>query len=141
MAKNKMTVTIRGPALVNADKNMLKAVKKALITVGKIGTREVRQNTPVASGFLRSNIREQKPEVTRKKAEIYISAGWSPKAGKDVVYAHFIETGKRYPGGRQTRYRGSRMFGKAAAVLAGKLKKGSKFEREIVGIMNGKKAA
>ena len=120
MAKNKMTVTIRGPALVNADKNMLKAVKKALITVGKIGTREVRQNTPVASG---------------------LSAGWSPKAGKDVVYAHFIETGKRYPGGRQTRYRGSRMFGKAAAVLAGKLKKGSKFEKEIVGIMNGKKAA
>ena len=33
------------------------------------------------------------------------------------------------------------MFGKAAAVLAGKLKKGSKFEKEIVGIMNGKKAA
>ena len=42
MAKNKMTVSIQGPALVNADKNMLRAVKKALITVGKIGAQEVR---------------------------------------------------------------------------------------------------
>jgi hypothetical protein len=141
MAKNKMTVSIQGPALVNADKNMLRAVKKALITVGKIGAQEVRQSTPVASGFLRSNIREQKPEINRKKAEIWISAGWTPKTGEDVVYAHFIETGKRWPGGRQTTYGGKRMFGRAADILRGKLKTGSKFQQEIVAMMNGKKAA
>jgi len=134
-------VTIRGPALVNADRNMLKAIKKALITVGKRGAKEVRKNTPVASGFLRSNIREQKPDVSRQGASIHISAGWSPKVGEDVVYAHFIETGKRYPGGRQTSYRGQRMFGKAADKLTSDTKQGTKFDEQIVKIMNGKEAA
>ena len=133
-------VRVRGPVLVNANKNMLKAMEKALAKIGKSGSQEVRKNTPTASGFLRSNIRAQKPEVSRQSASITISAGWTAKAGRDVVYAHFIETGKRYPKGKQTRYRGSRMFKRAADILSGGREQ-SKFANQITKVMNGKEAA
>ena len=133
-------VRVRGPVLVNANKNMLKAMEKALIKIGKTGSQEVKKNTPYDKGNLRNNIKAQKPEVSRQSASITISAGWTAKAGKDVVYAHFIETGKRYPGGKQTTYRGSRMFKRAADILSG-TREQSKFAKKITNVMNGKEAA
>ena len=132
-----MKVTVRGPILVNASKNTLNAVSKGLAELGKIGREAVRQETPFATGFLSQNIKETKPNVSTTNASITISAGWTQKGGRDVVYAHFIETGKRYPGGKQTTYRGSRMFEAGRALLSQKSAQ-NKFAKIIVKDLGGR---
>ena len=132
-----MKVTVRGPILVNASKNTFNAVSKGLAELGKIGRETVRQKTPVATGFLRNNIKETKPSVSQTNASITISAGWTQKGGKDVVYAHFIETGKRWPGGKQTRYRGSRMFD-AGRISLSQSSAQNKFVKIIVKDLGGR---
>ena len=132
-----MKVTLSGPILVNAIKNMLKAVEKGLMEIGKIGRLQVQQGTPVATGFLRGSIRETKPTVSRAKASIIISAGWTNRGGTDVVYAHFIETGKRYPSGKQTAYKGAGMFKKGQSFLQQRTSQ-NKFQKIIVQDLGGR---
>ena len=132
-----MKVTVRGPILVNASKNTLNAVSKGLAELGKIGRETVRQKTPVATGFLRNNIKETKPSVSQTNASITISAGWTQKGGKDVVYAHFIETGKRWPGGKPTAYKGRKMFDKARIFLTQPAQQ-NKFTKIVVRDLGGR---
>jgi hypothetical protein len=59
-------ITVKGPLLVNGDKNLLKGVRKGLVKVGKvIVTEEVQKRTPSKTGTLRRNIGAGKPHVTR----------------------------------------------------------------------------
>ena len=53
------------------------------------------------------------------------------------MYAHFIETGKRWPGGKQTRYRGSRMFD-AGRISLSQSSAQNKFVKIIVKDLGGR---
>ena len=74
--KSKYKVTIKGPLLIKGDKNMMKGIRKGLINVGKSVTKKVKQNLPIdVSGNLRRNIKESKPTIKKKSAQIIISSG------------------------------------------------------------------
>ena len=117
---SKYRVTVKGPLLVNGDKNLIKGVQKALMTVGKDVTDEVQKRTPHKSGKLRRNIKEGRPTVNQKVQEITISAGSShggatgvkTNAIGDVVYGVWVETGKRRNQTMNTRKGGYQMFEK-----------------------------
>tara|TARA_R100001594_G_C4020679_1_gene259046 strand:- start:392 stop:796 length:405 start_codon:yes stop_codon:yes gene_type:complete len=132
-----MKVTVSGPILVNASKNTLNAVEKGLKEIGKIGREKVQQGTPVDTGFLRDNIKETKPTVSQTDAFVTISAGWTKKGGRDVVYAHFIETGQRWPGGKPTAYKGRKMFDKARIFLTQPAQQ-NKFTKIVVRDLGGR---
>tara|TARA_R110000824_G_scaffold110273_3_gene258254 strand:- start:445 stop:891 length:447 start_codon:yes stop_codon:yes gene_type:complete len=119
--KSKYKVTIKGPLLIKGDKNMMKGIRKGLINVGKSVTKKVKQNLPIdVSGNLRRNIKESKPTIKKKSAQIIISSGSghggasSVRTGAgDVIYARWIETGKRRNMYMKKRRGGYKMFKKA----------------------------
>tara|TARA_R110000787_G_scaffold135936_6_gene248339 strand:+ start:2852 stop:3295 length:444 start_codon:yes stop_codon:yes gene_type:complete len=124
MAKSmssKYKVTVKGPLLVRGDKNLMKGVRKALTKVGKSVTNEVKKNTPEKTGTLRKNIKEGKPTISKTSAQITISSGSShggasgvkTNSGGDVVYALWVETGRRRGAIMRTRKGGYKMFEKA----------------------------
>jgi hypothetical protein len=123
--KAKYKVTVKGPLLVNGDKNLIKGVRKALVIAGKDAKSEIVKKTPHKSGKLRRNIKEGRPTVNRKVAEITISAGSShggasgvkTNAIGDVIYGVWVETGVRRNQTMKTRKGGYKMFEQARDII------------------------
>ena len=118
---SKYRITVKGPLLVKGDKNLMKGVKKGLIKVGQSVTDEVKKNTPEKTGTLRRNIKEGRPTISKTAAEITISSGSSHGGATgvktnsmgDVIYALWVETGRRKGSVMRKRKGGYKMFEKA----------------------------
>ena len=113
MPVNSVTVLIAGPIFLKSQWD--KGVDQALNDIGLRGVQLVQEQLYKGHGFRTGHLRRSISFVVDKgKNEVTIDSGGS-RFGENVVYAEWVETGKR--NGRQTRFKGYHMFERAEKAL------------------------
>jgi len=113
MALNSFTVVIAGPLFLKSRWDQ--GVYAALNDIGLEGVKLVHEQLYKGHGFRTGHLKRSVSFLVNKaENEVVIDSGAS-RFGKDVVYAEWVETGKR--NGRQTRFKGYHMFENAAKRL------------------------
>lgn len=111
--KNSFAVIVAGPLFMK--RQWEKGVDQALNDLGLEGVKLVQEQLYKGHGFRTGNLKRSISFVVDKgENEVTIDSGES-RFGEDVVYAEWVETGKRR--GRQTKFKGYHMFENAARQL------------------------